>query len=274
MASRLLVSTRMYDVCPQAKKAWAALLEFAFRTAHLQPEFVEHSWPLPLTDLWGRHGLGAAFMCGWPFAKAVAAKRIRPLASVVPAWPAYEGQARYRSEFLVRREQPWSRLEDSFGARYGWMVADSQSGWNGPRDHLRPYASAREGVLFAEVKGPYGNPAGLLAVLADGDIDVTAVDSWYLDLLRAHRPELLAGFRTLAYTAWAPNPLFVCSVDIDEPSRQILESALLRAHEDERGKSLLSAAHVSRFEKADVARYRILEEMETHAVESGYPLIR
>jgi ABC-type phosphate/phosphonate transport system substrate-binding protein len=265
----------MYDVCPQARQAWAALLESAFEAAHLQPEFIEHGWPLPLTDLWGRHSLGAAFMCGWPFAKAVSAQAgIQPLASVVPAWPAYQGQARYRSEFLVRREQSWSRLEDSFGARYGWMVADSQSGWNGPRDHLRSYAPARGGELFAEAKGPYGNPAGLLAALAGGDIDVTAVDGWYLDLLRAHRPELLAGFKTLAYTAWAPNPLLVCSADIDEPSRRALESALLRAGEDERGRSLLSAAHVGRFRKVDAARYRALEEMETRAVEGGYPLIR
>ena len=274
MTARLLVSTRMYDVCPQAKKAWAALLGFVFQAAHLRPEFIEHGWPLPLTDLWGRHSLGAAFMCGWPFAKAVSAKRIQPLASVVPAWPAYEGQARYRSEFLVRSEKSWSRLEDSFQARYGWMVMDSQSGWNGPRDHLRSYAAARQGTLFAEVKGPYGNPPGLLAALADGDIDVTAVDGWYLDLLRAHRPELLAGLKTLAYTAWAPNPLLVCSVDVDEPIRRALESALLRVHEDEPGRNLLSAAHVQRFQKVDVARYRILDEMETRAVEGGYPFIR
>lgn len=271
---RAIVSTRMYDVCAPARQAWGDVLAHAFRGSGLLPDSIEHAWPLPLADLWGRPGLGAVFMCGWPFLQAARAGRIRPLAGVVPAWPAYEGRARYRSEFLVRDDEPWLCLEDSFQSRYGWMVKDSQSGWNAPRAHLSRFAATRGGQLFAQAKGPYGNPAGLIRALKAAEIDITAVDGWYLDLMRAHCPGLLDGIRTLAYTAWTPNPLLVCSPDIEEQACRQLESALWNMHVQEPGNTLLLKANVLRFQEVDVQEYLVLEQMETFAIDGGYPSIR
>src|SRR5690606_32975286 len=154
--------------------------------------------------------------CGWPF--QVARQRGRhytPVAAVIPDWPVYEGQPRYRSEFLVRADSKYNALEDAFGSRYGWMVRDSQSGWNAPRAVLAGYATGPTTTLFAESKGPYGNPRGLLKALQSNEIDLTAIDSSYLDLLREHDPNALHGLRTLAYTPWTPNPLLVSGPDVD-----------------------------------------------------------
>ncbi|QVQ28890.1 phosphate/phosphite/phosphonate ABC transporter substrate-binding protein [Achromobacter deleyi] len=270
----LITSTRMYDVAPAASAAWHALLRAAHVRAGLDIQFVEHGWPTPIGELWERPGLCGVFMCGWPFVRAVrAGRRYTPMASVVPSWPEYAGLPRYRSEFLVRADSEWATLADAAGSRYGWMVRDSQSGWNAPRAALAALAPAgglSQPGFFAESKGPYGNPRGLLRALAGREIDLTAVDGWYLDLLRAHDPDALAGLRTLACTPWTPNPLLVAGPDVDAGVTEKLSNVLLAMHLDDRYKDLLQQAHVARFVPPDAARYDVLIDMERQAAERGY----
>ncbi|MBV7483861.1 phosphate/phosphite/phosphonate ABC transporter substrate-binding protein [Bordetella sp. BOR01] len=269
----LIASTRMYDVAPAARDAWHALLRAAHARAGLDVRFVEHAWPTPIGELWARPGLCGAFMCGWPYAVALQAGRAyAALACAVPAWPAYQGQPRYRSEFLVRDDSPWDTLADTAGSRYGWMVRDSQSGWNAPRAALAKMAGG--GAWFGDSKGPHGNPRGLLRALAGGEIDLTAVDGWYLDLMRVHDPDALAGLRTLAYTPWTPNPLLVAGPDVDSATAARLAQVLLGLHDDPEGALLLRAAHVARFVRPEPDRYAQLIEAAHEADASGYPEIR
>ncbi|AOB33747.1 ABC transporter substrate-binding protein [Bordetella sp. H567] len=258
-AASLITSTRMYDAAPAARAAWQALLREAHRRAGLRVDFIEHGWPMPIGELWTRPGLCGAFMCGWPYARARRdGHAYTPVAAVVPDWPSYGGQARYRSEFLARADSGWTRLEDGLGNRYGWMVRDSQSGWNAPRRMLAPYARRRGGRLFLESKGPYGNPRGLLRALRDREIDLTAVDGWYLDLLRAHDPVALDGIHTVAWTAWTPNPLLVSGPDVDAGVSARLSQALLAMHQDAAACELLRRAHVARFLPVDPRDYDAL----------------
>ena len=68
--------------------------------------------------------------------------------------PRYRGLPRYCSEFLVREEGGWESLEETFGHRFGWMAADSQSGFNAPRAHLAQFASAGR-----PARGPWKKPS-------------------------------------------------------------------------------------------------------------------
>ncbi|WP_459615245.1 phosphate/phosphite/phosphonate ABC transporter substrate-binding protein [Bordetella sp. 2513F-2] len=270
----LIASTRMYDVAPAARAAWHALLHEAHTRAGLRVRWVEHGWPTPIGELWERPGLCPAFMCGWPFVQALRdGRRFVPVAAVVPVWSAYEGLPRYRSEFLVRDAAGWRTLNEAAGSRYGWMVRDSQSGWNAPRAVLAGLAPAR-GAFFAESKGPYGNPRGLLRALTEGEIDLTAVDGWYLDLLREHDPAALEGLRTLAYTPWTPNPLLVASRDVDTAIVARLSAALLELHADEQGARLLREAGIARCVEPEVESYQSLIDMQAAAESAGYQEIR
>ncbi len=266
-----ITSTRMYDVAPAAKAAWHALLQAAHRAAGLEVEFIEHGWPTPIGELWTRPGLCGAFMCGWPFACALAdGRHYTAVASVVPDFPGYEGQARYRSEFLVRADSTWTTLEDARGSRYGWMVRDSQSGWNAPRATLSALGSAPARAFFSEVSGPYGNPHGLLRALSEGAFDLTAIDGWYLDLIRAHEPARLSQVRSLAFTPWTPNPLLVAGPDVDPAAVARLKAELLGMHEQPQHAALLRQAHVARFVPADVQAYGTLIDMAQRASARGY----
>lgn len=273
----LISSTRLYDAAPAARVAWHDLLALAYARAGLDVTFIEHAWPAPVEDLWRRSGLCAAFMCGWPYAQALQrGEHFQAVAAVVPDWPAYEGMPRYRSEFLVRAQMPWEKLADALGSRYGWMVQGSQSGWNAPRATLSQYV--RAGLdrqrLFAASRGPYGTPRALVYALREGEIDLTAVDGWYLDLLRAHEPATLSGLRTLAYTSWTPNPLLVCSPDVASDTAAKIARELCALQNDPEGLQCLRAAHVARLEVPRPSDYDVTLHDAQRALSNGYAEIR
>lgn len=262
----------MYNAGPRAAAAWNALFARAFAEAGLDVAIVEHAWPLPIDDLWRREGLCGAFMCGWPFVRSTVP--MQAIAAPVPAPARYAGLPRYCSEFLVRDDSGWTRLEDTFGHRFGWMAASSQSGFNAPRAHLSRFVSAARPALFGEVKGPLGSPASALEALRNGEVDVIALDSFYLDLLRHHDPARLHGLRCIATTPWTPIPLLVAAPGVSPDAVRRLREQLCALHERAEYRQLLADACVLRFVFPELSAYRALEDMAQAAEHRGYGVIR
>ena len=262
----------MYNAGPRATASWNALFSRAFADAGVDVEIIEHKWPLPIDDLWGREGLCGAFMCGWPFVRSQAP--MQAIAAPVPAPARYAGLPRYCSEFLVRDDSGWTRVEDTFGHRFGWMAANSQSGFNAPRAHLSQFVSAGRPALFAEVKGPLGSPASALDALRNGEVDVVALDSFYLDLLRQHDLARVQGLRCVGRTAWTPIPLLVAAPGVPPDVVRRLREQLCAVHERPAYRDLLANAGVARFVFPDLSTYRALDDMARAAEEKGYGVIR
>ncbi len=261
----------MYNAGPEAAAAWRALFERVFADVALPIEIIEHKWPQPIDALWAEPDLCCAFMCGWPFARS---DGMQPIAAPVPSPARYAGLPRYCSEFLARESRGWTRLEDSFGHRIGWMARDSQSGFNAPRAPLAQFASASRRSLFAESIGPLGNPAKALDALAAEAIDVVALDSFYLDLVRRYQPEKLAGIRTIATTPWTPIPLLVAAPSIEASIVERLRAHLVRVHDIPAYAPLLERTLLARFATPDPAAYAALERAAKDAAASGYADIR
>jgi ABC-type phosphate/phosphonate transport system substrate-binding protein len=261
----------MYNAVPGAARAWRALFGRVFDDAGVGIDVIEHGWPDPIADLWAKPDLCGAFMCGWPFSKSAG---MQAIAAPVPSPPRYEGLPRYCSEFLVREESGWRTLEETFGHRFGWMAADSQSGFNAPRAHLARHVSAGRPSLYSEALGPLGAPMKALDALKAGEVDVIALDSFFLDLCRHHEPARLAGIACVATTPWTPIPLLVAAPGIDRDLVDRLARTLTRLHERPECRPLLADALVSRFAAPDPERYRVLDDMARQAIERGYETIR
>ena len=261
----------MYNAGPEAAAAWRALFGRVFADLALPIEVVEHKWPTPIDLLWKEPALCCAFMCGWPFARSAG---MQAIAAPVPSPARYAGLPRYCSEFLARDEDGWTRLEESFGHRFGWMASDSQSGFNAPRAHLAHFLNADRTSLFSESIGPLGNPAKALEALAERRVDVVALDSFYLDLVRRYQPEKLRGVRTLAVTAWTAIPLLVAAPPVDSGTVARLRGKLIALHEDPSYIPLLDAVLLSRFVAPVLEGYGDLERSAREAVASGYSDIR
>ena len=262
----------MYNAVPRAAQAWRALFERVFSEADAEVRIVEHGWPDPIAALWREPELCCAFMCGWPFVRS--GGEMQAIAAPVPSPARYEGLPRYCSEFLVREESGWRSLQQTFGHRFGWMADDSQSGFNAPRAFLAGFTTAQRPALYAEVRGPLGTPAKTLEALRSGDVDVVALDCYFLDLCRYHEPARLAGVRCVATTPWTPIPLLVAAPGVNPAVVARLRRHLLSLDTQPAYASLLADVSLARFVAPDVSAYRELEVMARFASESGYEAIR
>lgn len=65
----LIANARMYAVAPAVRAAWQDLFAWVAKASAIPLTYVEHAAPAPLESLWARADLGAAFMCGFPYAR-------------------------------------------------------------------------------------------------------------------------------------------------------------------------------------------------------------
>ncbi len=261
----------MYNAGPHAAAAWRALFERIFDESSVNIEIAD-AVSGSIADLWSRADLCCAFMCGWPFVRG--AFEMQVIAAPVPAPARYAAQPRYCSEFLVRESSGWTFLEETFGHRFGWMSADSQSGFNAPRSYLAGLRTVQRPHLYGEVFGPMGTPASTLDALRAGNVDVVALDAYYLDLSRRHQPEVLAGLRTVATTPWSPIPLLVAAPSIDPLIVETLRARLISLHEAPAYESLLADVLLLRFVVPEMASYGELEQMSSQSIRLDYGTIR
>jgi ABC-type phosphate/phosphonate transport system substrate-binding protein len=127
--------------------------------------------------------------------------------------------------------------------------------------------------LFSEAVGPLGNPASALEALRSGRVDMIALDSYWLDLVRHHDPARLGGVITVGHTAWAPIPLLVSAPGVDPKVTGRLREVLLGLHERPEYGAALTEVVLERFEAPDVTAYSSLENLAADAERTGYATI-
>jgi ABC-type phosphate/phosphonate transport system substrate-binding protein len=259
----------MYDVTPEARRHWHALLATAARNAGVAVECVDHAAPTALTDLWARSDLALAFMCGFPLATGY--PQVRPIAAPVTVL-ARDGLPTYQSVWLVRADGAFDTLASTFGHRIGWLALHSHSGFNAPRHALLARRSTDRPRLFSESVGPLGHPRAALAALGAERIDVTAVDAYWWWLLQRHDARAASDFRAIGITDDAPMPPLVCAADFPEASASRLVEALAALPEDAGARTHLAALGVRCFAAVTRTDYAPLGEMDRDARAAGYPL--
>jgi ABC-type phosphate/phosphonate transport system substrate-binding protein len=221
-----IANARMYSVVPAAAAAWRDLFDWLARDSGVVLDVIDHPFPLPLSDLWSRKDLACAFMCGFPF--MLSGQRPRPVAAPIPAAAPLEGRPVYATRLVVRSESSFQRLEDTFGARLGYTMPDSHSGYNALRHHLLPYFRERKAKLYGESVGPLTTPRRVIDALSAGTIDIGPLDSYALDLMLRHDENLPSQIRVIATTDPAPIPLLVAAAGCPDQVVAKLQSALAR----------------------------------------------
>jgi ABC-type phosphate/phosphonate transport system substrate-binding protein len=242
----------MYAVTPAVKAAWQDLFAFVARASGVPLAYLDHAAPAPLEALWARDDLGAAFMCGFPFASA--APRPLPLAAPVPSPRRYGGLPHYCTDFIVRADRDLAGLKDTFGGRVGWTVAHSQSGYNAVRHHL----AGRTASPDMQWVGPLVTPRAVIEAVLNDRIDVGPLDSYVHDLIKRHEPETAAQLRVIESTVMAPIPLLVASPGVEGNVAARLRHALLSCHAEPALAATLEALLLARFVDVDPAAYDVL----------------
>lgn len=226
--SGFIANARMYAVAPAAEAAWQALIAHVAEEAEVALAYEPYPAPLPLEELWRRPDLGLVQMCGYPIALGIA--KVQPIAAPIPALAWAQGRAAYRSDLIVRADNPCVTIEDAFAGTLGWTVAHSHSGFNALRFHLLPHVARRGAPLFRAVKGNLVTARRILDGVREGAIDIGPLDAFWHALIARHAPGLVAGIRVLESTALAPMPAFVASPALPACSVDRLRAAAAAAH--------------------------------------------
>jgi ABC-type phosphate/phosphonate transport system substrate-binding protein len=269
MASTVLVANaRMYSVSPETARAWHRLFDWLARASGVPLSVIEHAYPARLPDLWTRPDLGAAFVCGWPYAS-----RLRDLQIVAAPIPRLERAGRravYWTDMVVRADRPFRKLEDTFGGRIAFTSKDSHSGFNAVRRLLMQQAASRRDALYSSAVGPFVTPRRSLEAVLNGDADVAPVDAYAHALLQRHCPGLTAGVRTIAMTDLAPIPLLVASAGTDSEPIARMRAALVGAGQDATARGLLDDLVLEGFAEVEPGDYDVTQSWALDAERAGW----
>lgn len=263
-----VANARMYSVNPAAAAAWKDLFGWLARETGVELTVIDHGFPKPLAELWSRPDLACAFMCGFPY--ALAKHPPQPVATLIPAAAPIEGRPVYATRLVVRADSRFNALEDTFGGRLGFTVEDSHSGYNALRHHLLPYYKQRGARLYQESIGPLFTPRRVIEALLAGAIDVGPLDSYALDLMLRHEPELASQIRIIATTDAAPMPLLVASADCPQDIIATLRSGLYAFGDAAACSGLKDRLCLDAFAPAVVDDYRLTLRWDQEARDAGY----
>src|SRR3546814_5811032 len=266
----LVANARMYAITPASAAAWAQLFAWVAEASGQPLEVIAHAFPAPLNDLWTRPDLGAAFICGYPY--ALGGKRQQLLAAPVPSPARYASRPVYMTDFVVRADGPFQSLEDTFGGRIGYTVEDSHSGCNAPRHPLLRYRPPQRPRLYSASIGPLYTPRKVIEAVLAGEIDVGPVDGYNLDILRRHEPELVARLRIVATTAPAPVPLLVAGPDCAPEVAAALRQALLQVGSAPETAAIRDALCLSHFTTVVAGDYDLTLAWDREEAAAGYAL--
>ena len=248
-----VVNARMYSVTAAAKADWHRVLAWALQRADLDWPIVDHDAPAPLSALWSRDDLGAALMCGLPFARR--SPRPTLVAAPVPSPPRYGGRPVYCTDIVVAAASPHRTLADTFGGIVGYTLAASMSGAVALRDHLLPIREARGARLYRGAVGGLVNAQGVIDAIAAGRVDVGPLDSISHDLLRRYDPARAAQVRTVASTAMRPIPPLVATAAVAADTLARLRDALTGTARAPALAETMARLQLAGFAVADAADY-------------------
>lgn len=265
----MIATARMYAVNATAAAAWRTLLEWVFARSELDCTVIDHPPPQPLSALWARSDLACAFMCGYPLAQASPMPVI--LAAPVPNPAAYSHAPVYWTEIVTRADAAIAGIEDIFGRRFAYTIEDSQSGYQAPRAFFAQHARNRGGRVFAATVGPLATPRRVIEAVLNGEADAGPVDSYALDLIRAHEPELASRLITIARTPPTPIPPLIATHDIAPDHALRLRRALLAVAVAPELASVRAALLLERFAEASMGEYSVLLDRAHAADAMGYP---
>lgn len=266
----LVANARMYAVTAEAEGAWRALLGHVAQAAGLAFDYLPYPAPQPLEALWRRPDLGCVQMCGYPIALDLA--DVVPIAAPIPDAPWAEGRPVYRTDLIVRADSRYETLADTFAGTLGWTVEHSHSGFNALRHHLLAYRTPERARVYAATRGPLVTARAILDGVLDGSIDCGPLDGYWHLLIRAYRPDLLAGVRVIESTATAPIPAFVMSAGQSAAHRDRLAAAFEAAHAAPWFAPLGAALRLTGFRAVTRTDYAPTLRWDGEARAAGYPV--
>jgi ABC-type phosphate/phosphonate transport system substrate-binding protein len=134
-----------------------------------------------------------------------------------------------------------------------------------------PYRQQRGGNLYRESIGPLTTPRRVIEAILAGEIDVGPLDSYVLDLMQHHDPDLTARIRIVATTDTAPIPFLVASRECPDDVVAALQEALIGFGDVAACADLRERLRLQGFAPVVMADYDLITRWDAEARAAGYP---
>jgi ABC-type phosphate/phosphonate transport system substrate-binding protein len=208
-------------------------------------------------------------ICGYPLFKKFRDQG-RMLLTPCYKLPGCEGST-HRAFFIIRADDPASKLGDMRGRVFGCNSLLSNSGMNLPRLSLAKIAGGKP--FFSSVVMTHGHVASLER-LHEGGIDLCSIDNVTWGLFKKFRPVDAQRYRVLDETVSSPSLPFVTSVKTSDSDAAAIVEALREIMADAQTAYIRDTLELADLVTPDVAAYEHLADYEKEAAELGYSQIR
>ena len=141
----------------------------------------------------------------------------------------YNHGPNYASLVLVRSTDTAQHLQDMYQTRVAVNSEDSQSGYHALRSLIAPIAqglATQDAAFFSEVITSSSH-RNSIALVAQGQADLCAIDCVTFSLLQAHAPAELTYLRILAHTQSAPCLPYITSLSSSPEMLKKLQLGLI-----------------------------------------------
>ncbi len=212
------------------------------------------------------------FVCGLQYVQKVDIENqaLELLAAPVMKPDRYLDKPIYFSDVVVHRDSHFQSMSDLRGGSWACNEPTSHSGCNLIRYHL---AVQGESANFFQEIVESGSHQDSLAMLFDGKIDATAIDSTVLELELRLRPELSQQIRIIETLGPSPTPPSVISAKVQREVIVAIKQCLLTMHTEHEGISILDSVSLARFEQVSDKDYDLIRSMEKEARRIRFALL-
>ncbi|MBL8703708.1 MAG: PhnD/SsuA/transferrin family substrate-binding protein [Rhodospirillales bacterium] len=166
--------------------------------------------------------------------------------------------------FIVRDDSPIRSIPDLRGKTIGINSLLSNTGMNLPRATIAPLAAGRPYFGRRVITGSH---TASIEQVADGRIDVAAIDCVTDAVFRRHRPALMRRIRVLAETVQSPSLPFVTAAATPPETALRLRDSLQALV----GSPAALGLSIRGFEALGEADYRLVLDHQDEAARLGYP---
>ena len=168
------------------------------------------------------------------------------------------GEAKYRTQFLVREDSDIESFEDIKGKKVAFVDPSSTSGYLFPGAYL-----IEQGIdLEKDIEYIYsGGHDKSLQLLLNGDVDVAVTFVDVRERYEEEFPNAKDETKILGYTDYIPNISVTVRGDMDQELKDRIQEALLKiADTDEAGELLKELFNMYGFAKATDEDYDVIRK--------------
>ena len=219
-------------------------------------DFVDRDGYAEINDMIRKGELEAAFVCSGPYVDGHNEFGMELLVA-----PQAYGETVYYSYIIVAKNSAIKNFDDLRGKSFAFADPLSNSGKLVPT-YMLSRMNETPDTFFSRYIFTYKHDKSIQAV-AQGVVDGSAVDSLIWEYLNRTNPEFTSKTRIIRKSPPYAIPPVVVPKSLDPLIKEKLKQIFLNAHNDKKGRELLSKMMIDKFVVIDDSAYDSVREMKS-----------